>query len=87
MTAVIEFGKLKIAEYKEGLVQSLEAEEVEEPEKPTPTDAELTFALVSAAPEDREEIYQQFEAIGISREAADTMAAEFRRGESVEGQT
>lgn len=87
MTAVIEFGKLKIAEYKEGLAQSLEAEEAEEPEKPTPTDAELTFALVSAAPEDREEIYQQFEAIGISREAADTMAAEFRRGESVEGQT
>ena len=87
MTAVIEFGKLKIAEYKEGLAQSLEAEESEEPEKPTPTDAELTFALVSAAPEDREEIYQQFEAIGISREAADTMAAEFHRGESVEGQT
>lgn len=50
MTAVIEFGKLKIAEYKEGLAQSLEAEEAEEPEKPTPTDAELTFALVSAAP-------------------------------------
>lgn len=87
MTAVIEFGKLKIAEYKEGLAQSLEAEEAEGPEKPTPTDAELTFALVSAAPEDREEIYQQFEAIGISREAADTMAAEFRHGESVEGQT
>lgn len=87
MTAVIEFGKLKIAEYKEGLAQSLEAEEAEEPEKPAPTDAELTFALASAAPEDREEIYQQFEAIGISREAADTMAAEFRRGESAEGQT
>ena len=87
MTAVIEFGKLKIAEYKEGFAQSLEAEEVEEPEKPAPTDAELTFALVSAAPEDREEIYQQFEAIGISRETADTMAAEFRRGESAEGQT
>lgn len=32
MTAVIEFGKLKIAEYKEGLAQSLEAEEAEEPE-------------------------------------------------------
>ena len=30
MTAVIEFGKLKIAEYKEGLAQSLEAEEAEE---------------------------------------------------------
>ena len=69
------------------MAQSLEAEEAEEPEKPAPTDAELTFALVSAAPEDREEIYQQFEVIGISREAADTMAAEFRRGESAEGQT
>ena len=32
MAAVIEFGKLKIAEYKEGLAQSLEAEEAEEPE-------------------------------------------------------
>ena len=91
MKNVIEFGKPKIAGYMESVAQRLEAkaeeEHEEEPEKPAPTDAELTFALVSAAPEDREEIYQQFEAIGISREAADTMAAEFRRGESVEGQT
>ncbi|MFR5990210.1 MAG: hypothetical protein ACLUGP_07445 [Faecalibacterium prausnitzii] len=43
MTAVIEFGKLKIAEYKEELTAQSEAEEAEEPEKPTPTDAELTF--------------------------------------------
>ena len=53
MRAVSVFCKLNSAEYKEGLVLSLEAEEVEEPEMPTPTDAELTFALVSAAPEDR----------------------------------
>lgn len=66
---------------------TIKAEAEEQPEKPAPTDAELTFALVSAAPEDCEEIYQQFEAIGISREAADMMAAEFRRAESVEGQT
>lgn len=87
MTAVVEFGKPKIEEYMERVARHLEAEAEEQPEKPAPTDAELTFALVSAAPEDCEEVYQQFEAIGISREAADMMAAEFRRGESVEGQT
>lgn len=87
MTAVIEFGKLKIAEYKEGLAQSLEAEEAEEPEKPAPTDAELTFTLVSAAPEDRERFTSSSRQSASAARLQIRWPAEFRRGESAEGQT
>lgn len=89
--AIVEFGRQKIGEYIERLKlreaaeqEDRERQKVEDGEKagePQPkaqSDAELVLMLVSAAPEDKEAVYERLEAAGIDRAAADTMAASFQ---------
>lgn len=89
-TAVAEFGREHIAGYIECLKQRKQAEETQQEEEQAgeqganeahpevQPDTELVLMLVSAAPEDRETIYEKLEAVGIDRETADKMATVFQ---------